>query len=113
MQDFRTVKDTVKEVITEIKAQDKNWSWKAEVLKDEIRVWWGYLQYCDTEDSHFTIRMGTEEEGNIENDFVVARDEHDEFIEGAFLGGARWQDGTLDKCVEKLLRAIAYTSHNY
>lgn len=106
MQDFRTVKDTVKRVVAEIRAKDNNWSWRADVLKSEIRVWWGYLQYCDKEDSHFTIKMGAEE------DFVVAEDEAGSHITGAILGTERWMDGNLDKCVEQLLRAIAYKAHN-
>lgn len=113
MQDFRLAKETVKRVVAEIKEKDPNWSWRAEVLKSEIRVWWGYLQYCDNENSHFTIKMSdrVEECGDTDN-FVVARNEHDEYMEGAILGFESWADGNLDKCVEYLLRRIASIAHS-
>lgn len=112
MQDFRTVEITVKRVVKELNAEDPNWSWKADVLKNKIRVWWGYLQYCNNEDSHFTIEMGTKEEGNTQNDFVVARNERNEYMGGALLGDKFYSDGNLDKCVEILLRKIAHKAHN-
>lgn len=55
--DFREAKEVAKEVAKELTEKDSNWKWRVQVLKSEIRVWWGYLQYCDTEDSHFTIKM--------------------------------------------------------
>ena len=111
MQDMRLVKDTVNATVEELRAEDPNWSWKADVLKNEIRVWWGYLQYCDNEDSHFTIRMGTTEEGNLEDDFITARDEHNEYVAGAIIGSESWCDGDLAKCVARLLRALASRAH--
>lgn len=40
-QDFRAVKDVAKGVIDSVNAKDTNWRWRVEVLKSEIRVWWG------------------------------------------------------------------------
>ena len=111
--DLREVKDTVKATVAELRAEDPNWSWKADVLKNEIRVWWGYLQYCDNEDSHFTIRMGTTEEGNLDNDFITARDEHNHYVAGALIGSECYCDGDLAKCVARLLRALASRTHRY
>lgn len=48
--DFREAKEVAKEVAKELTEKDSNWKWRVQVLKSEIRVWWGYLQYCDTED---------------------------------------------------------------
>lgn len=109
--DLREVKDTVKATVAELRAEDDNWSWRADVLKNEIRVWWGYLQYCDNENSHFTIRMGTRDEGNVDNDFITARDEHNEFITGALIGSDSYCDGDLAKCVAKMIRALASVAH--
>lgn len=112
MQDFRTVKDTVKRVVAELKVEDPNWSWRADVLKSEIRVWWGYLQYCDKADSHFTIKMSDKPEESSTNDFVVGRNEHDEYMCGAILGTGVGCDGDLSKCVERVLKGIASKAHS-
>ena len=112
MQDFRTVKDTVKSVVAELNAQDPNWSWRADVLKSEIRVWWGYLQYCDKEDSHFTIKMSDTPEESSTDDFVVAKDENGYYMCGAIIGTKSYEDGDLSKCVESLLRGIASKAHS-
>ena len=110
-QDFRSVKDVAKGVIDSVNAKDTNWRWRVEVLKSEIRVWWGYLQYIDTKDSHFTIKMGTTEEGNTNNDFITARDEHNNFITGAIIGSESYCDGDLAKCVTKMIRALESVAH--
>lgn len=85
-----------------------------EVAKSEIRVWWGYLQYCDTEDSHFTIKMSDrEDECGTDTDFMVARNEHDEYMTGRIVGVDEcWQDGDLNTCVAGLLRGIATIAHS-
>ena len=110
-QDFRSVKDVAKGVIDSVNANDTNWRWRVEVLKSEIRVWWGYLQYMDTKYSHFTIKMGTTEEGNTNNDFITARDENNNFITGAIIGSDSYCDGDLAKCVTKMIRALESVAH--
>lgn len=112
MQDFRTAKETVKKVIAEVRANDENWGWRADVLKSEIRIWWGYLQYAGTKDSHFTIKMADEVEGNENDDFIVAHDEYDEYMNGVIIDDSRWGDGDFNQCVAKLIRGIARTAHN-
>lgn len=107
--DFREVKEVAKEVAKELTEKDDNWKWRVQVLKNEIRVWWGYLQYCDTEKSHFTITMSDKEsECGESNDFMVARNEHDEYMTGRIVGVDEcWQDGDITTCVASLLRGIA------
>ena len=112
VHDFRTVKDTVNRVVAELREQDPNWSWRAVVNKSEIKVFWGYLQYCDTKDSHFTIKMSDRPEESNTEDFMVARNERDEYMTGAIVGDQSWGDGNIEKCVETLLRAIAGTAHS-
>lgn len=98
----------------ELTEKDSNWKWRVQVLKSEIRVWWGYLQYCDTEDSHFTIKMSDrEDECGTDTDFMVARNEHDEYMTGRIVGVDEcWQDGDLNTCVAGLLRGIATIAHS-
>lgn len=112
--DFREAKEVAKEVAKELTEKDSNWKWRVQVLKSEIRVWWGYLQYCDTEDSHFTIKMSDrEDECGTDTDFMVARNEHDEYMTGRIIGVDEcWQDGDLNTCVAGLLRGIATIAHN-
>ena len=112
--DFREAKEVAKEVATELTEKDSNWKWRVQVLKSEIRVWWGYLQYCDTEDSHFTIKMSDrEDECGTDTDFMVARNEHDEYMTGRIVGVDEcWQDGDLNTCVAGLLRGIATIAHS-
>ena len=101
--DFRDVKETAKTVVREISNNDQNWNWKVDVLKNEIRVWWEYLQYCDTEDSHFTIKMSDRVAECRATDFMVARNEHDEYMTGRIIGiDECWQDGDLNTCVAEL-----------
>ncbi len=111
MQDFRKVKEIVTKVIAELRAEDPNWSWRADVLKGEIRVWWGYLQYCGNKEDHFTIKMSDTPEESLTEDFIVARNEHNEYMNGAILGNESYADGDLSRCVERLLRGIASTAH--
>lgn len=113
--DFREAKEVAKEVAKELTEKDSNWKWRVQVLKSEIRVWWGYLQYCDTEDSHFTIKMSDrEDERGTDTDFMVARNEHDEYMTGRIIGVDEcWQDGDLNTCVAGLLReGIAMIAHS-
>lgn len=112
--DFREAKEVAKEVAKELTEKDSNWKWRVQVLKSEIRVWWGYLQYCDTEDSHFTIKMSDrEDERGTDTDFMVARNEHDEYMTGRIIGVDEcWQDGDLNTCVAGLLRGIATIAHS-
>lgn len=112
--DFREAKEVAKEVAKELTEKDSNWKWRVQVLKSEIRVWWGYLQYCDTEDSHFTIKMSDrEDERGTDTDFMVARNEHDEYMTGKIIGVDEcWQDGDLNTCVAGLLRGIATIAHS-
>lgn len=112
--DFREAKEVAKEVAKELTEKDSNWKWRVQVLKSEIRVWWGYLQYCDTEDSHFTIKMSDrEDERGTDIDFMVARNEHDEYMTGRIIGVDEcWQDGDLNTCVAGLLRGIATIAHS-
>lgn len=112
--DFREAKEVAKEVAKELTEKDSNWKWRVQVLKSEIRVWWGYLQYCDTEDSHFTIKMSDrEDECGTDTDFMVARNEYDEYMTGRIVGVDEcWQDGDLNTCVAGLLRGIATIAHS-
>ena len=112
--DFREAKEVAKEVAKELTEKDSNWKWRVQVLKSEIRVWWGYLQYCDTEDSHFTIKMSDrEDECGTDTAFMVARNEHDEYMTGRIVGVDEcWQDGDLNTCVAGLLRGIATIAHS-
>ena len=112
--DFREAKEVAKEVAKELTEKDSNWKWRVQVLKSEIRVWWGYLQYCDTEDSHFTIKISDrEDERGTDTDFMVARNEHDEYMTGRIIGVDEcWQDGDLNTCVAGLLRGIATIAHS-
>lgn len=112
--DFREAKEVAKEVAKELTEKDSNWKWRVQVLKSEIRVRWGYLQYCDTEDSHFTIKMSDrEDERGTDTDFMVARNEHDEYMTGRIIGVDEcWQDGDLNTCVAGLLRGIATIAHS-
>lgn len=112
--DFREAKEVAKEVAKELTEKDSNWKWRVQVLKSEIRVWWGYLQYCDTEDSHFTIKMSDrEDERGTDTDFMVARNEHDEYMTGRIIGVDECcQDGDLNTCVAGLLRGIATIAHS-
>lgn len=112
--DFREAKEVAKEVAKELTEKDSNWKWRVQVLKSEIRVWWGYLQYCDTEASHFTIKMSDrEDECGTDTDFMVARNEHDEYMTGRIIGVDEcWQDGDLNTCVAGLLRGIATIAHS-
>ena len=112
--DFREAKEVAKEVAKELTEKDSNWKWRVQVLKSEIRVWWGYLQYCDTDDSHFTIKMSDrEDECGTDTDFMVARNERDEYMTGRIVGVDEcWQDGDLNTCVAGLLRGIATIAHS-
>lgn len=110
--DFRTVKQAVMDTVKEMREKDPNWSWRADVLKSEIRIWWGYLQYVNTQNSHFTIKGGSLEQGNTDGDFIVLYDERDCYMNGKILGNESWNDGDLEKCVVSLMRGLQRTVNN-
>lgn len=111
--DFRESKETVKETIARINRNDNNWKWKADILKNEIRIWWGYLQECNNEKSHFTIKMSDryEECGGC-NDFMVVYNERGEFMTGEILGDDIFEIGSLNACVEYLLKKLERIAHS-
>lgn len=112
--DFRDAKETAKTVVREISNNDPNWNWKVDVLKNEIRVWWEYLQYCDTKNSHFTIKMeGNEDKDKDVTNFMIARGPYGDFMSGRFIGESRWEDGDLNTCVAGLLKETAEIAHRY
>ena len=69
---------------------------------------------CEASDSHFTIKMSDrEDECGTDTDFMVARNEHDEYMTGRIVGVDEcWQDGDLNTCVAGLLRGIATIAHS-
>ena len=88
-------------------------------MTDEQRSF--YLLLCmtgrtqeATEYSHFTIKMSDrEDECGTDTDFMVARNEHDEYMTGRIVGVDEcWQDGDLNTCVAGLLRGIATIAHS-
>lgn len=110
--DFRTVKQAVQNTIKEMRAKDPNWSWRAEVLKSEIRVWWGYLQYMSTKDTYFTIKDGSLEQGNTEDDFIVLHDEMGYYMSGRLIGDKSYLDGSFEDCVVSLMRGLQNRVNN-
>lgn len=104
--DFREVKQAVQDTVKEMREKDPNWSWRADVLKSEIRVWWGYLQYMSTKDTHFTIKDGSLEQGNTEDDFIVLHDEQGYYMNGKLIGDKSYLDGTFEECVVALMRDL-------
>lgn len=73
-----------------------------------------HKEFLVTEDSHFTIKMSDrEDERGTDTDFMVARNEHDEYMTGRIIGVDEcWQDGDLNTCVAGLLRGIATIAHS-
>lgn len=61
-----------------------------------------------------TIKMSDrEDECGTDTDFMVARNEHDEYMTGRIVGVDEcWQDGDLNTCVAGLLRGIATIAHS-
>lgn len=55
----------------------------------------------------------SEDERGTDTDFMVARNEHDEYMTGRIIGVDEcWQDGDLNTCVAGLLRGIATIAHS-
>lgn len=107
MRDFRTVKDVVRTTMIDIVNKYPQWKWSSKVLKNEIRVKWGYLTYMNEgENDYFTIKMDNEPNSD---DFMLALNERGEFISGRIVGTEEsYQDGTFQDCVAYLLRNIAH-----
>lgn len=109
--DFREVKQVVMNTVKEMDKKDPNWKWKAVVQKAQIKIFWSYLEYKG-EIPPFIITDGSQQEGNTEDDFIVLRDEHGYYMNGAILGEKGWQDGDLEKCVVSLMRGLQSRVNN-
>lgn len=107
--DYRTVSAAVKTTIKELGAKDPNWKWKAVVTKAEVKIYWSYLEYKGNTPP-FIITDGTVEKGecleDTKGEFVVLRNEHDEYLSGRILGCEEWADGTLEQAVVSLMRGL-------
>lgn len=99
---MREIEETLAHNLREVREK------KGYTLKDVVKGT-GY-----TEDSHFTIKMSDrEDECGTDTDFMVARNEHDEYMTGRIVGVDEcWQDGDLNTCVAGLLRGIATIAHS-
>jgi len=58
MLDLRDYKDLVKETLKEVAVNDKNWKWKLKSCKkNEITIWWSYLNEYLEEKKMFRIEL--------------------------------------------------------
>lgn len=107
--DFREVKQAVMDTVKDMDKKDPNWKWKAVVTKAEVKIYWSYLEYKGNTPP-FIITDGTVEKGECSEDtkgeFVVLRNEHDEYLSGKILGCEEWADGTLEQAVVSLMRGL-------
>lgn len=102
--DFRTAKEAARDAVTELNGEDADWKWGVNIRKDEVRIYWGYLDYMD-EGKYFSVCNGDHD------DFIVAKNEHGDVLTGAIIGNEFWCDGNLNRCVYKLIKAIGYVAH--
>lgn len=109
LNDYRTVAEVVKVTVKEMDQKDPNWKWRATVNKQGIKIYWSYLEY-EGNTPPFIIADGTVEKGECSEDtlgeFVVLRDEHNEYLTGKILGVEIWADGTLEQAVVSLLNEL-------
>lgn len=109
LNDYRTVAEVVKVTVKEMDQKDPNWKWRATVNKQGIKIYWSYLEY-EGNTPPFIIADGTVEKDECSEDtlgeFVVLRDEHNEYLTGKILGVESWADGTLEQAVVSLLNEL-------
>lgn len=105
--DFRTVKAAVMNTVKEMDQKDPNWKWKAEVQKSRIKIFWGYLDYVG-EKQPFIITDGEQEREECweDDEFIVLRNEHDEYMSGRLVGTDLISNGSLEQCVISLMKGL-------
>lgn len=105
--DFREVKQAVIDTVKSMDKKDPNWKWKATVTKEEVKIFWSYLEY-NGNIPPFIITGGSVEKGECvdEDRFIVLRDERGYYMNGRLLGEKTWEDGSLEKCVVSLMRSL-------
>lgn len=112
--DFREVKAAVMETVKDMDAKDLNWKWKAVVQKAQIKILWSYLEYKG-EIPPFIITDGTVEKEEVSGDgeeFIVLRDEHEEYLSGRIVGKGYFGDGDLQQCVMSLMKQLQQIANN-
>lgn len=72
MFDLREHKDLIHSLVAEANKNDPNWEWTVRrINKNEARIFWSYLEYCDEAELSFAVKLG-DENGRC---WVEARDQ--------------------------------------
>lgn len=110
MFDLREHENLIQSLVAEANQNDPNWEWTVRrINKNEARIFWSYLEYCDEAELSFAGKLG-DENGRC---WVEARDEHGWIIESEIVNDKElpFLNCPLDKAVEKMVRSIINTAH--
>lgn len=109
--DLRLCNDLIHSLVAEANENDPNWEWTVRrISKNEARIFWGYLEYCDEAELSFSVKLG-EFDGRC---WVEARNEHGWIIASELVNDKDlpFLNCPLDKAVEKMIRCIVSAAHN-
>ena len=61
MYDLREHKELISQLVSEANKNDPNWEWTVRrINKNEARIFWSYLEYCDEAELSFAVKLGDE-----------------------------------------------------
>lgn len=110
MTDMRQYKEAIKAAVAKERKNDDNWTWRINgITKDEIKIGWGYLDYCWAKDESFKVKAW-------EDDDEVSLTIHDHYGEmhGLVMVGKKvWHDAKdMAKGIEIAINALANMAHS-
>lgn len=107
-RNFKETETAVEKAVLEISEKDKNWKWEVSILKSQVRLYWGYLDYMYEKGKRrfFTIKEGTKEQGNDNGNFIILANERGEYMTGRIIGDDNLCDGGFERCTASLVKAL-------
>jgi len=107
MVDFREYKDIIREAVNKESKRDPNWKWTVKAVnKTEVKIGWGYLDYCGETD-FFRVKADSAEG----DDYITTTDPFSGRISGYLIGSEFYCDGSVGEILPKAVRTIANHAH--
>lgn len=109
MADMREFKEVIKNAVADERHLDRNWTWRINgITKNEIRIGWGYLDYCGIEDC-FKVKAQ-----EVDDEVMITIHDHWGDSHGAVLVGQKFWDDAEDvsKGLKIAINALANMAHS-
>lgn len=111
--DFRKYKELIRKTVAQISKEDENWNWKVDAInKGEVRIQWGYLDYCGEYRNCFFLTFSSDPTDTMCDCCIEYRKPSRGLLDGIGIGGELFPDITPEMAIERAIKNIARYAHN-